>query len=73
MTLQSPFDLLILSVRGVHSTADLVGPAVPAFGDQRLTTDHDVLERPHWRKLSVHGFALGEEGQIKTGFHAEEA
>ncbi len=56
-----------------RATAGGVGLAILAICDQRLTAHHNVLERSHRRKLSVHWLALGEEGQIKTGFHVRRA
>jgi hypothetical protein len=64
---------LVLGVDPTSAVAEGVGPAVLPIGDQRLTAHHHVFERPDRRKLSVDRLALGEERQIETGFHAEEA
>jgi hypothetical protein len=64
---------LVLGFDPAPAAAEEVGPAVLPIGHQRLTADHNMLERSHRRKLSVHGLAFSEERQIKTRFHAEEA
>jgi hypothetical protein len=64
---------LALGLDPTPATAERVGRAILAIGDERLTADHDVLERSHRRKLSVHWLAVGEERQIKARFHAREA
>ena len=64
---------LALRLDPASATAECVGRAILAIGDKRLTADHDVLERSHRRKLSVHWLAVREERQIKARFHAREA
>jgi hypothetical protein len=42
-------------------------------GHEGPIADHDVLEGSNGRKLCIDFFAFIEEGQIKTGFHRQEA
>jgi hypothetical protein len=63
----------VLGFDPAPAAAEQVAPAVLPIGHQGLTADHNMLERSHRRKLSVHGLAFSEERQIKTRFHAEEA
>jgi hypothetical protein len=64
---------LVLGLDPTPAATEGVGRAVLPIGDQRLTADHDMFERPDRRKLSVDRLAVREERQIETGFHAEEA
>ena len=64
----------LLGLDPAQATAEVVGIlTILAIGHERSISDHDMLERPHRRKLSVHWLALGEERHIETGFHAEKA
>ena len=64
---------LALGLDPPTADAERVGLAVLSIGHEHPVADHDVLDRPDRRKLTVEALAFGEESQIEARFHVGEA